>query len=131
MELEMLAGESTESLYDYEWEQDNTFQVPPAPIIRGVVADIQNRIPLSEIGAKFHRTLICLFSDLCDVIRKESGLNRVVLSGGCFQNATLLSGMIRVLQDNQFDVFTHQQVPTNDGGIALGQAVVAAAVAKN
>ena len=131
MELEMLAGKSTESLYDYEWEQDNTFQVPAAPIIRGVVADIQNRIPLSEIGAKFHRTLICLFSDLCDVIRKESGLNRVVLSGGCFQNATLLSGMIRVLQDNQFDVFTHQQVPTNDGGIALGQAVVAAAVAKN
>jgi hydrogenase maturation protein HypF len=131
MELEMLAGESTESLYDYEWEQENTFQVPPAPIIRGVVADIQNRMPLSEIGAKFHRTLICLFSDLCDVIRKESGLNRVVLSGGCFQNATLLSGMMRALQDNQFDVFTHQQVPTNDGGIALGQAVVAAAVAKN
>jgi hydrogenase maturation protein HypF len=130
MELEMLAGGSAESLYDYEWEKGNILRIPPAPIIRGVVADIQNRVPLSEIGAKFHRTLICLFSDLCNVIRKESGLNRVVLSGGCFQNATLLSGMIRALLDNKFEVFTHEQVPTNDGGIALGQAVVAAAVAK-
>jgi hydrogenase maturation protein HypF len=130
MELEMLAGESAESPYDYEWEKGNILRIPTAPIIRGVVADIQNRIPLSEIGAKFHRTLICLFCDLCDVIRKESGLKRVVLSGGCFQNATLLSGMIRALRDHKFDVFSHEQVPTNDGGIALGQAVVAAAVAK-
>ena len=130
MELEMLSGESTESLYEYEWENGNILRIPPAPIIQGVVADIQNRVPLSEIGAKFHRTLIHLFCDLCDVIRKESGLNRVVLSGGCFQNATLLSGMIRTLQDNKFEVFSHEQVPTNDGGIALGQAVAAAAVAK-
>jgi hydrogenase maturation protein HypF len=55
-------------------------------------------------------------------------LNRVVLSGGCFQNSILLSGMLRVLQSNQFEVFTHEQVPTNDGGIAMGQAVVAAAI---
>jgi hydrogenase maturation protein HypF len=130
MELEMLSGKSTESLYEYEWENGDILRIPPAPIIQGVVADIQNRVPLSEIGAKFHRTLIHLFCDLCDVIRKESGLNRVVLSGGCFQNATLLSKMIRTLQDNNFEVFSHEQVPTNDGGIALGQAVAAAAVAK-
>jgi hydrogenase maturation protein HypF len=74
--------------------------------------------------------LICLFSDLCGFIRKESGLNRMVLSGGCFQNSILLSGTIRALQDNKFEVFTHEQVPTNDDGIALGQAVVAAAVVK-
>jgi hydrogenase maturation protein HypF len=130
MELEMLSGESTESLYEYEWENGDILRIPPAPIIEGVVADIQNRVPLSKIGAKFHRTLIHLFCDLCDVIRKESGLNRVVLSGGCFQSAILLSGMIRTLQDNNFEVFSHEQVPTNDGGIALGQAVAAAAVAK-
>jgi hydrogenase maturation protein HypF len=127
MELEMLASESVESCYDYEWETGSIFRIPPAPIIRGVVADIQNRVPPAEIGAKFHNTLVCLFSELCAVVRKESGLNRVVLSGGCFQNATLLSGMIRALQDHRFEVFTHEQVPTNDGGICLGQAVVAAA----
>jgi hydrogenase maturation protein HypF len=55
-------------------------------------------------------------------------LNRVVLSGGCFQNATLLRGIIRTLGDQNFEVFAHEQVPTNDGGIALGQAVAAAAM---
>ena len=62
-------------------------------------------------------------------MRRESDLNRVVLSGGCFQNATLLSGLIQALHDKEFAVFTHQQVPANDGGISLGQAVVAAAKA--
>ena len=78
----------------------------------------------------FHRTLICLFASLCDVLRKESGLNRVVLSGGCFQNVTLLSGLIRELTAHGFEVFCHEQMPANDGGISLGQAVVAAAAAK-
>ena len=64
---------------------------------------------------------------VCTDIRQERELNRVVLSGGCFQNATLLSGMIRELQRRRFEVFAHEQVPTNDGGISLGQAVVAAA----
>ena len=126
----MLAAESAESSYDYEWEQDRILRILPAPIIRGVVADIQNRVPLAEIGAKFHRTLICLFAELCDAVRKESGLKRVVLSGGCFQNAMLLTGLIRALEGHGFEVFSHELVPTNDGGIALGQAVAAAAVAK-
>ncbi|UCD77412.1 MAG: carbamoyltransferase HypF [Desulfobacterales bacterium] len=130
MELEMLAAESVDSLYGYEWEKEGIWRILPAPIIRGVVADIQNKVPLAEISAKFHRTLICLFADLCGAVRREHGLNRVVLSGGCFQNAMLLTGLVRALEDNGFEVFSHEQVPTNDGGIALGQAVVAAAVAK-
>ena len=127
MELEMLSTESPESRYDYNWQTDDILRIPTAPIIRGVVGDIQNRVSVPDIAAKFHRTLICLFADLCDMIRKDSGLNRVVLSGGCFQNATLLAGMIRSLEENKFEVFSHEQVPTNDGGISLGQAVVAAA----
>jgi hydrogenase maturation protein HypF len=55
-------------------------------------------------------------------------LDRVALSGGCFQNATLLTGLIRALERRKFQVFSHQLVPSNDGGIALGQALVAAAV---
>ena len=68
---------------------------------------------------------------LCAVIRKDRGLNRVVLSGGVFQNSILLNGMIDALEERGFSVFSHQQVPTNDGGIALGQAVVAAAVSSS
>ena len=130
MELEMLSAGSAETPYEYEWREDGLIRIHTAPIVRGVVADIQNQVPLAEIGARFHRTLICLFSDLCGCIRKESGLNRIVLRGGCFQNATLLGAMINALQEKNFDVFTQEQVPSNDGGISLGQAVVAAAVAK-
>jgi hydrogenase maturation protein HypF len=86
-------------------------------------------VPLPEISRKFHETLIKMFSELCRVIRKERGLNRVVLSGGVFQNSLLLSGLVEALEKTGFQVFTHTQVPTNDGGIALGQAIVAAAIA--
>ncbi|RLC32276.1 hypothetical protein DRH13_01935 [Candidatus Woesebacteria bacterium] len=75
-------------------------------------------------------TLICLFSELCEVIRKESGLNRVVLSGGVFQNSLLLTGLIQKFEEKSFEVFTHHLVPTNDGGISLGQAMVAAATSR-
>jgi hydrogenase maturation protein HypF len=127
MEFEMLAAESTDSLYDYAWKSGPVRQILPAPIISGIVADIQNKLALPVISAKFHATLIRLFSDLCNALRKERGVNRVVLSGGVFQNSCLLTGLIQVLAKNGFSVFTHQQVPANDGGISLGQAVVAAA----
>ncbi len=97
-------------------------------MIHGVVRDVEQGVQPSVIGGKFHATIIHLFSDLCEVIRKESGLDRVVLSGGVFQNSLLLSGLARRLEEKSFQVFTHKLVPTNDGGISLGQALVAAAV---
>ena len=130
MELEMLAADTAESVYDYEWLSNNACEILPAPIILGIVNDIQNGKPIAEISAKFHRTLIHLFVDLCTVIQKERDLNRVVLSGGVFQNSIFLTGMIKALEARNFSVFSHEQVPTNDGGIALGQAVVAAAVSR-
>lgn len=99
----------------------------PQPIIRGIVQDIQDGRPVADISAKFHQTLLNLFADLCALLRKDRGLDRVVLSGGVFQNSILLTGLIDVLEKRGFRVFSHRQVPTNDGGIALGQAVVAAA----
>jgi hydrogenase maturation protein HypF len=130
MELEMLAADTAGSTYDYEWLSDDTYKILPAPIILGVVKDLQDGKSVADVSAKFHWTLICLFADLCTVIRKEQDLNRVVLSGGVFQNSILLTGLINALEERNFVVFSHQQVPTNDGGIALGQAVVAAAVSR-
>lgn len=127
MELEMLSADSTSEIYDYEWISGDMLKILPAPIIRGVVDDLQNGMTVAEIGAKFHETVIQLFADVCGVMRKERHLKRVVLSGGCFQNAFLLTGLIQALEKKNFEVFTHQQVPANDGGIALGQAMVAAA----
>jgi hydrogenase maturation protein HypF len=127
MELEMLTAGNGHSIYDIEEATADASAILPAPIIRGVVRDIQNGLPTAEIGAKFHRTIVALFAEVCISVRRESELNRVVLSGGCFQNAILLAGLIKELESRKFEVFAHRQVPANDGGIALGQALVAAA----
>ena len=119
-----------QGLDEYQWETGESCRLLTAPIIEGVVADIQRRVPTAVISARFHATLIRLFAEFCDFVRRQNDLNRVVLSGGCFQNATLLSGLIQALHDKKFEVFTHQQVPANDGGISLGQAVAAAAIAR-
>lgn len=127
MELEMLAADNFADVYDYEWIEDDILRMPTAPIIKGIVGDVRKGVAPEIISNKFHTTLIWLFGDVSCAIRKKTGLNRVVLSGGVFQNSLLLAGLIKRLEDNQFHVFTHSSVPTNDGGIALGQAMVAAA----
>ena len=127
MELEMVAAEGNGGVYEYEWTREESHVISPRPIIRGVVQDLLEGVRLPRISARFHRTLIHLFSQLCVTIRAETGLNRVAMSGGVFQNEILLNGLIRNLEDNKFQVYSHQLVPTNDGGISLGQAVIAAA----
>jgi hydrogenase maturation protein HypF len=126
MELEMAAQEEAESIYGYAWEGDGPWRIPPAPIVRGVLADVEKGSPVAVISAKFHNTLVRLFADLCDRIRGERGLSRVALSGGVFQNARFLTGLVSALEAKGFEVFSHRRVPTNDGGIALGQALIAA-----
>jgi hydrogenase maturation protein HypF len=125
MELEMTADVAVDAIYDYEWHAGDIIKISPRPIIREVVKDMHQGIDPSVISARFQRTLIRLFTELCQVIRKDTTLNRVVLSGGVFQNSLLLTGLISALEKQSFEVFTHTLVPTNDGGICLGQAMVA------
>ena len=131
MELEMAAADETESFYAYAWEEGFPCRILPAPIIRGVVADLGKGLSVSTISVKFHNALIFMFRDLCDLIRRERGLHRVVLSGGVFQNARLLTGLVPALAARGFEVYSHRQVPTNDGGIALGQVLIAARSARS
>lgn len=126
MELEMEAAEGVEEAYDTEWEEGEPRRILPAPLVRAVVEDFRRGRPAAEISARFHNGLVRLFVRLCRRIRKERGLARVVLSGGVFQNALLLEGLLRGLAAEGFAVYSHEQVPANDGGIALGQALVAA-----
>jgi hydrogenase maturation protein HypF len=127
MELEMIADAKNSATYDWEWRSNDTYRILTEPIIQGVLRDVEKGIPLSQISSKFHMTLIRLFTALCDGIRKDTGLNQVALSGGVFQNSLLLTGLLTSLENNHFEVYTHRRVPANDGGISLGQAVVAAA----
>ena len=80
---------------------------------------------MEEISARFHNTLAAAIVEVCARIRQRDGLDRVCLSGGTFQNVYLLGRTIVELRRRDFAVFLHAQVPANDGGIALGQAVIA------
>jgi len=129
MELEMMVDDETGERYDFKWQDGDVRQIAVAPIIKGIVADVQRGLPAFIISRKFHNTLIEGCAELCSEIGKETQLNRVVLSGGCFQNRLLLEGLTRALTQRNMKVYSHRQVPTNDGGLCLGQAVIGAALA--
>jgi hydrogenase maturation protein HypF len=124
MELEMVADPDEDQRYELVWQGQGVKQIAVAPIITGVVEDILSGLPAFIIGRKFHNTLTQGCADLCAVIGHETGLKRVVLSGGCFQNSLLLEGLTQALSQRGFSVYSHRLVPTNDGGIALGQAII-------
>ncbi len=93
--------------------------------IRGIIDDINSGISNSLIATKFHNTINLIIFEFANSIRLKQGLNKVVLSGGVFQNKYLLEGSIEILQKNEFEFYSHLTVPANDGGIALGQLAVA------
>ena len=129
MELEMTADDGDGDAYDYHWQTvGNSRRIEIAPIIEGIVADLTGGIPARQISRRFHATLTALFSALCTEIRQETGLDRVVMSGGAFQNVLLATALSRELEHRGFKVYTQRLVPPNDGGISLGQAVAAAAM---
>jgi hydrogenase maturation protein HypF len=129
MELEMIAAPEVASPYDFGWQaSDEGLRIPTAPIIQGVVTDIRHGQSNAHISRRFHTTLVHLFTDLCSHLHRQTTLDRVVLSGGTFQNAILLEELSRSLAKSGFDVYTHRLVPPNDGGISLGQAVAAGAM---
>lgn len=85
-------------------------------------------VPAGRIATKFHATLAEMILETCDRLRALTGLQRVALSGGVFQNVCLLTRVISRLAARGFEVYTQSQVPPNDGGIALGQVAVANAL---
>ncbi|HUT84568.1 MAG TPA: carbamoyltransferase HypF, partial [Thermodesulfobacteriota bacterium] len=129
IELEMEMGEG-EGLYPVTVPERGECIIPQNPIIHGVVSDLRQGVDRGTIIRKFHNTLVTVFADVCLKLRKERGLNRVCLSGGVFQNVFLLENLEKALSALGFEVYTHSMVPPNDGGIALGQVIVANAVLK-
>ncbi len=94
--------------------------------LKGIVEDIGHQAENSIIASKFHNTITSIIFETVNGIRQREGLDKVVLSGGVFQNKYLLERTETLLSKNDFEVFSHAAVPTNDGGIALGQLAVAA-----
>lgn len=96
------------------------------PLIAAVVADVQSGAAPSRIAARFHHALAQAVTAACGAARATTGVDRVALSGGTWQNMTLLAETVGRLRSAGFSVLVHRQVPPNDGGLALGQAVIAA-----
>lgn len=105
----------------YPWEID--FR----PMVRQITKDIAAGRSPAGIAQSFHETTANMVVEVCGKLRESTGVNRVCLSGGSFQNVTLLLRTSGLLRLSGFDVALHSQVPPNDGGISLGQAVIAAA----
>ena len=93
--------------------------------VHAIVDDILKNRGKTTIATKLHNTIILTIFDTVSALRLKEGINKVVLSGGVFQNKYLLEGTTELLQKNHFEVYSHASVPTNDGGIALGQLAVA------
>jgi hydrogenase maturation protein HypF len=101
----------------------------PAPVLAGILADLRAGTASGPIALGFHAAVADLVADLCIAAREQHGLHTAVLSGGVFGNALLSAGCARRLRAAGFQVLRHRLVPPNDGGLALGQAVIAAGAA--
>ncbi len=128
MELEAAAKSKAGIILPFDIpETDNVFCLDFTPMIRKIVDEIMAGRSRAEVAYSFHLTLSVAFCGVAEAIRRRTGLNRVVLSGGCFQNRILTEKTIAGLEKAGFDIFFHDVLPTNDGCISLGQAVCAGA----
>lgn len=126
MQLEFAAEENLcEEFYDFDLgrkgDAGKCWVIGVKAMVGGVIADIRAKKEVGVIAAKFHNTLC----EIVVALAKKCGLERVVLSGGCFQNKRLTEMIIFRLEVVGFKVYWHQSVPPNDGGLSLGQIVIA------
>ncbi|HEY93035.1 MAG TPA: carbamoyltransferase HypF [Dehalococcoidia bacterium] len=130
IELEMLAPNEVDepALKAYPFsiiEYQGMRLVKLGELFNTVVQDVKNQVPIPIISLKFHNTVAQIITKMCKLIATETGIAQVALSGGVFQNRLLLKLATAALDREGFSVLTHHLVPCNDGGISLGQAVIA------
>ncbi|WPL18561.1 Carbamoyltransferase HypF [Thiorhodovibrio winogradskyi] len=138
MELEALArtdwnipgtkGQSTGDGYPFaRLHTPEGIQLDPTPMWQALLNDLSHGVPPARIAARFHQGFATALTDLSLDVAREQGLDTLALSGGSFQNRILLTSVIHQAESAGLRVLSHHQVPANDGGIALGQALIAAA----
>jgi hydrogenase maturation protein HypF len=125
LRLESAIDAETYDFYPFQTNKTIIF----ADTIKAILADLPGQ-EISVISAKFHNTVAQVILEVSKQIRKETSLDKVILSGGVFQNKYLLEKSLYLLNLNKFQVFTNHLVPANDGGISLGQIVIASKIRK-
>ena len=127
IELEQRADPTVQDGYRLPVTDSRPLRLSGPELFRQVLDDLQRGTPVPVIAARFHHGLVDGLAQACQRVRERTGLATVALSGGVFQNQLLLTGLRDRLTAAGFRVLTHRDVPPNDGGICVGQAVVAAA----
>ena len=124
MELEVLSKSPLMTAIPYPFEVEGE-SIRVGELLKHVIDDVRKNKSAGFIGARFHQTMSAMALRASQLARERFGINEVALSGGVWQNQVLLDLARTALVHNDFIVFTHQQTPANDGGLALGQAAVA------
>jgi hydrogenase maturation protein HypF len=126
VELELAAQGPASRGYPFRLRPDGEgWVVETRGIICGVIEDLLAGREIGEVSSKFHRTMAEVVVAGCEEIREAGGISAVALSGGTFQNLLLMEQVVELLAGKGFTVYRHRRVPTNDGGLSLGQAVLA------
>lgn len=125
MMLEAAAADGEGESYEFVVGGSEPAEVDLRPMIRQIAAEVKRGEPQRRMAARFHQTLVAAIVEICCRMRAALQLDRVCLSGGCFQNALLLEGCVARLRAESFAVYFQRTIPANDGGISLGQAAVA------
>ena len=130
VELEMIAYDDTGGAgnegYPYSIRENEGLRIVQLEeLLSDIVGDLRKGITASTISARFHNTVSRMVCEVCQLIARTTGINQVALSGGVFQNRLLIRKVVPLLESAGFSVLTHRQVPCNDGGISLGQAIIA------
>lgn len=128
IELENIIDENVNESYIYSINEiDGVFQIKYKGIIEGILIDIEENEPISKISSKFHNSLVYATCDLIYILRKKEKINKVVLSGGVFENEYLLKMLYKRLTEKGIEVFYNKEIPANDEGLSFGQIHIASA----
>ncbi len=130
IELEAMAEsreDEVDNSYNYTIMRhgETPLQLDFVPMIKEILYDINGGLHASAIAYRFHKTVASAAAEVCTLIAESTGLDRIILSGGVFQNRLLSEMIYNALVNKGLEVYTHRLVPPNDGGIALGQAAIA------
>ncbi|HEV2016798.1 MAG TPA: carbamoyltransferase HypF [Gemmatimonadaceae bacterium] len=126
MELEAMADPGASRLYEFGLSGAMPLQIDPAPLVRCIVEDILAGVDRRSISGAFHKSVANMIVRVAELLRNATGIRKIALSGGVFQNVFLTTTTTEALARTGFEVYTQQLVPCNDGGLSLGQAYVVA-----
>ena len=123
LERDIKTGE--QGFYGYEI---NGEEIRMSPMIRKIVKEVKEGVSAGVISARFHNTICNMVKDVAERISERSGIKKVLISGGCFQNRYIVNRLVSMFEGSALELFKHNKYPTTDAGISVGQAAVAESI---